>query len=440
MVYITGIGCPAATDFFRSVGATDIHFGLLSGLPMFMVFLQFAGAVAANRLRHRKGAFMVLTISGRLLYVPIVLVPLLMASSSQMALKVVMVLVALSSALQNLSSPLWLSWMADLVPGRILNRYWGTRQAWMAVAGVGTFLVFTALTYVLTELAAYPMTVVFPLLVALSVTAGVVDISLFTKVHEPLNTTTPDQPILEAVTEPHRHPDYRTFVLYSGMWAASVMFSAAFMQIYVLRELHVPAWEANLVWCVPGVGVALTARLWGKIADRRGQKPVLIVCTTLKPMIVLVFFLLTRESVLWMLSLAFLLDGALNAGNSVASTGYMMKIAPQKNRSMFMASITGLAGIAGGLGAVAGGVFLERLGDFSLTAFGRSWSRYHVLFGVGFLLRVACIVVLHWVKEPRSGSPVHVLQDLTGVWPLRWLRLAGTHRRGAGAPVGGNQD
>ncbi len=426
MVYATGIGCPAATDFFRSVGATDIHFGLLSGLPMFMVFLQFAGAVAANRLRHRKASFMALTIASRLLYVPIVLVPLLLPPSSRhVALTTSLVLIAVSSALGNLGSPLWLSWMADLIPSRILNRYWGTRQAWMAVAGVSTFLAFTALTYALTEVATLPMTVVFPILVALSVTAGVVDVSLFAKVHEPPTTDIHDQPILQTLIEPHRHRDYRTFVLYSGMWAASVMFSAAFMQIYVLRELHVPAWEANLVWCVPGVGVALTARLWGRIADRRGQKPVLIVCTTLKPMIVLVFLLLTRESVLWMLSLAFLLDGALNAGNIVASTGYMMKIAPQKNRSMFMASITGLAGIFGGLGAMAGGLFLERLGDFSLQAFDRTWSRYHVLFAVGFLLRMACVVVLHWVKEPRSGSPAHVLQDLMDVWPLRWLRLTG---------------
>ena len=34
MVYITATSCPLFTDYFRAIGATGFHFGLLGGLPM----------------------------------------------------------------------------------------------------------------------------------------------------------------------------------------------------------------------------------------------------------------------------------------------------------------------------------------------------------------------------------------------------------------------
>jgi hypothetical protein len=44
MVYVSCVNSPFTTNFFRDLGTTDFQFGLLTGLPLVALGLQFAGA------------------------------------------------------------------------------------------------------------------------------------------------------------------------------------------------------------------------------------------------------------------------------------------------------------------------------------------------------------------------------------------------------------
>ena len=98
----------------------------------------------------------------------------------------------------------------------------------------------------------------------------------------------------------------------------------------------------------------------------------------------------------------------MNAGLMVATNGYMLKMAPQRNRSMFIATITGLAGICGGLGAIAAGKFLDVFPDLTLNGLGREWSNLDVLFLLGALLRFGVIPFarqwLAYARKPQVPS------------------------------------
>ena len=58
MVFMAGTTCPLLTDYFLELGATERHFGLLTGLPMIAILFQFVGALITNRVRHRKIKFL----------------------------------------------------------------------------------------------------------------------------------------------------------------------------------------------------------------------------------------------------------------------------------------------------------------------------------------------------------------------------------------------
>jgi hypothetical protein len=88
---------------------------------------------------------------------------------------------------------------------------------------------------------------------------------------------------------------------------------------------------------------------------------------------------------------------------------------------MFIAVITGLAGICGGIGAMTGGGFLHVLDKFSFVAAGREWNNYNLLFGLNFFMRLACIWLVFRVKEPRSTSTEKLLNVLLDVWPMNIL-------------------
>jgi predicted MFS family arabinose efflux permease len=251
--------------------------------------------------------------------------------------------------------------------------------------------------------------------------AGVIDIVLFTWVHEPPNELVRNTHPLDTFLEPLRHREFRTFVLFSCMFSASAMLAASFMQIFVLGELGVPRWQVNLIWCMQGVGGVTVARMWGRLADRHGQRPVLLICIIFKPLVCIAFFLATPGNAFVMLLIVLLFDSMLNAGYVLAANGYQMRMAPKRNRSMFVAATMALAGVAGGIGSIVGGLFLKNTQAFHLHLAGRDWNHYHLLFLLSFVMRALCIPLAAAIKEPDSSATAHVVSYLRGLWPMRML-------------------
>ncbi len=428
MVYTTFTTSPLATEFFRQLGATEIHFGFLSGLPLVMLVMQFVGALLTNRVTARKPYFMIFAICARLLYLPIAFLPVIFPGWNQeIKIRMLLGLLVLSSALGNLIVPVWFSWMADLIPSRILNRYWGGRQRWMTFIWTVSYLVVGWITF---SLHSVPVTRLFALACSIGVLAGVIDILLFQMVPEPQNIQSSQSNILKEVLEPFCHKQYRSFLVYICCFHFSVMLGACFMQLYVLKVLEIPLWQTTLIWSTTGLGGALVARTWGWLTDRYGHRPVLTFCTSLKPGVALVFTIITRKWVPVVLPLVFFFDNMLNSGDTIASNGYMLKMAPRKNRSTFVAAVTALTGISGGLGAITGGALLRHTSHFSPFIFGRTWNNYQLIFALSFFCRILCIPLAAGIKEPASAPTTKVVNFLMAQWPIRMLMFpVGLYRR-----------
>ena len=418
MLYATTTQSPATIEFFRRLGANEFHFGLIGAVPLVMLFMQFLGALMTARVRERKRLFLVMAICSRLLYIPLAFVPMLFPSlRANTTIFILILLLALNQGMANLVLPMWFSWMGDLIPQVVLNRFWGERHRWVQLTWMICYVLIGAVTYFVN----LPITLVYPILVMVGCAAGVTDALLFIWVLEPANPVARRQGILEMLLAPLRHGQYRNFVVFSCIWSAAVTFASSFMQLFLLKMLNIGVWQTVLMWSAYGPGSVLTARVWGKAADRFGNAPVLKVCLHFKPIIVLVYLFINAKTALFILPTVFFFDGILNTGLAIASNGYMLKIAPRENRSMYIAAITGLAGICGGLATLAAGSFLQSLSGFSFAALGKDWNNYHLLFALGVLLRVACIPAAYMVHEPNSATPGHVIGYLKDVWRVRLL-------------------
>ena len=428
MVYTTCISSPVRTEFLRDLGATEFHFGLLGGVPLIMLGAMFLGAWVTGRLRRRKPWFLIMVIAARLLYIPIALLPLLLpGADTDLMMAAFILMIGIGAALSNFTGPLWFSWMGDVIPRRILNRFWGERHRYMTLIWTISFLVIAAITFYGAGLSART---VFPILAFIGCAAGVIDVLLFVWVKEPENVLLAGRSNIEILLEPLRHREYRRFVLYSCAFSASAMLAAVFMQVYVLKVLRLALWQTNLAWCTVGLGAAAMARTWGHIADKEGQRPVLVFCAIFKPLICLVFLLVTPGTAFVVLASALFFDSMLNAGFSIASNGHMLKMAPKENRSMFIAAITGLSGISGGIGAIVGGTIMRHADGLAVPFAGRVWTNYHLIFLMSFLLRILCIPLAMGILEPAREQPTPVLNYLMGLWPMRVLMFpVGLYRR-----------
>ncbi len=440
MVFMTCIQSPVTTEFFRQLGATKLQFGIIGGLPMLMLGMQFYGAFLTNRLTQRKPLFLASLIGGRLVFLVIAYLPLALDGLSRFAVvNILIILLAAHYLVVNLSVPLWFSWMGDLIPSRILNRYWGRRHQLMTLCWTMTYIGIAFATY---RFSAVAPDVLFRWLVTIGVLAGIVDILLFIKVGEPINTRVQGRSVVDVLLQPLRDRHYRSYISFNCVWMASAMLAAAFMQLYVLEVLLVPLWKVNLIWCTPGLGAALVARFWGRIADAHGTRPIIILSTAGKPIIVIVFLLVTPGTALLVLPIFFFFDSMFNAAMQIANNGYMLKMAPTENRSMFVAATLTLTGLAGGLGATAGGWMLDRLDGQTWLLAGHVWNNFHLLFVISFCLRIGCFIFAFTIREPTSSSPLTVLSEFRGTWPLRILMFpVGLYRRlTPGSPDGDGDD
>ena len=421
MVFVTCTMSPVTTDFLKELGATEFHFGLLSGIPLLMVALQFVGAYISGQLHRRKSWFIVMLVSGRFLYLPAAYLPLLFPElDANATIYLFIACVAACTGLAHFATPLWLSWMGDLIPARILNRYWAERHRVLQGVWTLSFLGVAAFSYYSSAMSAQVM---FRILATIGAITGIVDIILFVWVHEPQNMQTGNRRMLDLLTEPLRHKEYRTLVVFNCLFSAAAMFAAAFMQIYVLKILGVPRWQTILIWSAVGLGSAFIARTWGRLADRHGHRPILVTCVAGKPLAALVFLLITPRMAFPVLTAFFLFDSMLNAGYFIGVNGYKLKMAPRENRSMFIAATMALAGMAGGLSAIAAGALLRVTSGMAIEFAGRTWINYHLIFLISFIMRVACIPVAIAIREPNSSSSAVVLAHLRGLWPLRTLML-----------------
>jgi len=428
MVYVTFVSSPVTTEFFRNLGATDLHFGLIGGIPMIMLSMQFVGAYVSGRVARRKPWFIVFLVAGRFVYLPIAFLPFCTdAERCPRVIAAIIVLMGFGAAALNFGSPFWFSWMGDLIPRRILNRYWGTKHRYMTLVWTMAFLAVAVFMFYSEGLSPR---VAFSILASVGVIAGVVDVLLFIRVKEPPNHKVGPRHPLEILFEPLAHKEFRTMIRFRCAFAASMMVAAAFMQVYILKVLGLPVWLTTLMWCSVGLGGALIARTWGFIADHHGHRPVILLCACFKPAIALAFLLVTPRFAFPVLAVAFLFDSMLNAGQQIAVNGYTLKMAPRENRSMFVAAGMALAGFAGGLGAIAGGLFLRHTEGFAIDAFGRRWVNYHLVFLASVVLRALCIPLAASIREPASANTIVVANYLRGAWPLRLILYpVGLYRR-----------
>ncbi|MGQ9661895.1 MAG: MFS transporter [Kiritimatiellia bacterium] len=416
-VYATCTASPVTTKFYAHLGASTVQFGILGGMPMILLLLQFFGAYITGKLKHRKYWFIGLMIPARVVHLLIAFLPLCFPKFPLLAwIPLFILLDSLSHGLSNLAGISWLSWMSDLIPRRILNRYWGERQRYMTVVWTMAYLAVAAFRYWGISV---PPRVTFPILVTIGSVAGVWDILLFRRVSEPENSVVAGKSPFSIFAEPLRNQQYRSLLTYTSAFMFTATLGASFMQLYVLQVLQVPEWKTTLIWAASGFGPALVARAWGRIADRHGHRPVIVFCAFLKPLICLAFLVINAKNAIFILAPAFLFDSMLNSGRSLAINGFMLKNAPRINRSMFIAACTAFSGIAGGIGSIIGGYLLRHTEWFSPTICGKSWNNYHLLFSISFLLRAACIPLAIRLKEPASSRTATLLAHLRREWPLR---------------------
>lgn len=393
------------SNFLLQLGATSVEIGILSAIPMLVNFLQPLGAYIADRTTSRHWYNLGIFGASRLLWM--VLVVAIVSgpdrANHQQLLEWTLATVLGASVLAAFATSNWFSWMAAVVPHRLRGRYFGFRNS---ATSLVTLLGVPVMGLFVSAWGDNPI-LGYGVVLFLGVLAGVISLAyqfLMVDVNPQIYGKDPEidrvkdkkeKTTTDFVPSVLKDSNFLMFIVYFSVWTFAVNLSAPFFNVYLLRDLSL---DVNLVTIYTSLSSGanlLLLMFWGKLADRWGNRPLLIavgLVVAVTPLLWLGTGNYPFAVWVW-LPLLHLLGGTTLGAIALCTNNIQMEIAPIEQPSSYFAIAAAVSGVAGALGTTAGG-FLAELPGMSLEG----------LFALSAAVRLVGLLPLILVREPRSLS------------------------------------
>ncbi|MTJ06537.1 MFS transporter [Anabaena sp. UHCC 0204] len=411
-VFSLSTGGILLSNFLVELNATPVIFGMLSSIPMLVNFIQPVGAYISEQTTSRF-KFSLLTFgTSRLLWLILVIGIFANNSSlinSQQLVVLTLSIVLFSHLLGGLGSASWLSWLALIVPRRLRGRYFGIRNS----ASNLTNLICVPLTGLVIShwyggaIQGYGLVLFLGIicgLIGLGCQYFKVDINPQLQNQNRLtfceNRTNVSDKIIDAMCTNEdsltasiwQNSNFLIFLVYFSIWMLAVHLSAPFFNLYLLDTLDLDVTLVTIYGSLQtGANLSMLI-MWGKLADKIGNRPILICIGVLVAITPLLWLGIGTDHLdLWLwLPLLHIFIGVTWAGIDLCTTNMYLGIAPVKNQSIYFAIAAAVAGVSGALGTTIGGFIAQTPGFGGLLG----------LFAISSICRLVGLIPLIFVKEP----------------------------------------
>jgi MFS transporter, DHA1 family, multidrug resistance protein len=176
-------------------------------------------------------------------------------------------------------------------------------------------------------------------------------------------------------------------ILFAVMFLVMVGFGIIIpVMPFYAEQLGATPMQLGLLMAVYSLMQLLFSPFWGRVSDRIGRKPVIMIGIS---GLALSFFLLALSSQLWMLFAARIIGGVLSAANMPTVMAYVADITSDEDRGKGMGIIGAAVGLGFIFGPAIGGIFSQ--GSLAIP-----------FYLAGFLSLITLLFVLFVLKESTS--------------------------------------
>jgi len=304
----------------------------------------------------------------------------------------------------------WTTYTQSWVPGRIRAVYFSQRNRWCQFSNLA-FLLLAGFAM------ARPSLEMFGGVIAVSCVFRIISgvyAQMTPAEGDPVPTTGASWS--EQWTRLRGQTMFWRMVLFGMAWGAVLNGFGAFQPVFMLNSLTESAQQASLPLALALLFGAFALPAWGRLIERFGARPVLLVGVPLWAIASLPWIFITRETQ-WLLYVVWALTGAINAGIVLAQLNLLMKLMPSGAKGFAVGCNIAAAALGTALAPIAGGQLLS----WALVGGWAVDTVYHVFFACMPVCAGLSLLLLRRVREPRSAPVEHV------VGALRNIRmLAGT--------------
>jgi MFS family permease len=406
------------TGLALMLGANDFEIGLLTALPYLAQATQPLSILLPGLANNRKWLSIWGITVGRQIWW--LVIPLLFFKSGW-ALAGFLTLLTFSAAAIQIVTPVWLSWVSDIVPREIRGRFFGSRSAWIAA----TTLVFSILGSLVLDWtkAGGRQELGFAIIVAAAAVAAFMGSMVLNRVSDVL----PAASLAGRAhpgggwARPIKDVEFRRILRVFGFWYFAIGISAPFFSPHMLLNLKMSFFLIGMYSAVSAI-VAITAnRPWGTLIDRFGSRSVMTFCAAGIGFIPLIW-LLPRPDFLWVLAIESVYSGLLWAGMNLASFTLPIDKSPQDDRTYYLAWFAAVTGLTFFAASILGGLLAESLSDFVWKVGKQTFVNYHIIFVISAILRIASARLMLVLTEPAERR-IPMMVQVIGHEVLKMLPL-----------------
>jgi MFS family permease len=440
------------SSFLVGLNASPSQIGLLSSIPMLANLMQPLGALWSDRASSYHWYCFWIYVPSRLLWLILAAAIFLAGQwNEQTWINLTLAIVGLTYFLAALGSASWLSWLATLVPEKLRGRYFGARasamsfmnllsipvlgwiiSAWSTGAqqGYGVVLLLGVVTGLISLGFQFWMADVNPgdrhIVEAKRVEAKRVEAKkaeakgiepALIEISATQNSALQPLPLSNSpsISQFLQDTNFLLFLLYFALWMFAVNLSAPFFNVYLLDTLAIDLrWVTSYTSLQAGAHLIMLV-VWGKLADRIGNRPILLIDGILVALFPLLWLVTGANEVsLWLwFPLLHLLAGGSWSAIELCTNNLQLGVAPLRHQPLYFAIAAAIAGISGALGTSVGG-FLAEFADY---------GGIPGLFALSAIARLIALLPLVFVKEQRGHS---LQQTWRRLLPSRFSHLSDT--------------
>jgi len=412
------------TQYAKLLDTPQFAFGILAAVPYLAALAQIPASIWMERHGKRKRLFLAAATAHRLLWLAIAALPWILPRARWLGLVGVF---GLSSILGNVATPAWVAWMADLVPARIRGRFFSRRIQLGQIVGLPiTILVGLLLDWAQGGSRELLQACISGLLAAAAL-SGTVDILLFSPVPDPRgHEATPGLGLRAYFAEPLSNRPFLRLLAYNATLTFGVGYISQFVWLYILDVGGFGNAHANfLLVALPALFSIMVYPAWGRLLDRVGCRPILLIGGLLIVNGASAWILVTREN--WWISYVAVLAATLAwPGVELARFNFLLRLSASQS-SAYVALNNAVMAVAGTASGFFGGFVAAWLGDWQSTIGGWPLTFHGVLFLISAAVRFASLGWILGLPDPRA-LPVRVA--------LRYMAsgLYSNLQQAAGAP------
>ena len=324
----------------------------------------------------------------------------------------------LASLTQALVGVGWTAWVQQWTPTKVRGAYFGNRNRLISIATVVFLLVSMGmLNWYSESIWSYQSLIIVALLCR-----------FFSLLYQHLILTPPETEgmlktdgWLKDLGNLRHHKKFLLLVFFGSWFGFWISLTGPFIPRFVYEHLYIEPWQFALINILATLSGALTLPLWGKVIDRHGCIPVMILSMIVWQLQNYLWCILT-PNITWLLYPMWIGGGIVANAYLLGLFNLLFKVMPETGRTAAISANMAVTSIASAVAPMLAGKIIEISGEMG-------WSTVTV-YRIGFALSPTALLlglfILRRIKEPESfgeGTVVGAMRTVRQMLQLQGLNF-----------------